>query len=68
MRSELLKRAEPTQQDIVAAKFIGPHHEYGDNGLANRGMNIREILMCRERQLEHAISLLSQRNRKKVGA
>jgi hypothetical protein len=63
-----LKRAEPTQKDVIAAKFIGIGHPYSDGMLKANGTNAREILMCRERQLEIAVSLLSEKNRKKVGA
>lgn len=68
MQGRFLKMAEPTQRDVIAAKFIGKGHEYTDDQLDRRGTNLTEVLMCRERQLEHAVSLLSERNRKKIGA
>lgn len=74
----LLKKAEPTPQDILAAKFVGRGHIYWSNKIQQQYRReaderrdyerLLEIVACRERQLELAVSLLSQKNRQRVGA
>lgn len=82
MISEKLKRAEPTVEDVMTAKFVGEGHIYYssslEKGYGKRATDVTkeardyrrllEIIACRERQLEVAVSLLSDRDRERVGA
>jgi hypothetical protein len=63
MLNELLKRVDPTYEDVSKAWWTGPTHPY-----ASFSKEAREVIFARERQLEIAVSLLSEKNRKKVGA
>lgn len=77
-----LKMAEPTHADIMAAKSIGMGHPYWAgvihapyyaNGAIEHTESAREyrrlleVVMCRERQLELAVAILSDEQRERVG-
>ena len=80
MVKDQLKRAEPTYEDVMEARQIGEGHPYWSESIrptkaspvdasqeATNYRQLLEILFCRERQLEIAVSLLSEKNRAKVG-
>lgn len=81
MTSELLKRAEPTFEDVMTAKWIAEGHLYWaetlSKGYGNGATDVSEeardyrrlleIVACRERQLEIAVSLLNEKDRQQVG-
>ena len=55
----------PYLADVIYKKFGNGATETPEG---HQYRELLEILMCRERQLEIAVSLLSEKNRKKVGA
>ena len=67
MQELTVKNAIPQHIDVMRARFIGAGHKYSQEMLQRAGTNLHEVLMTRERQLEEAVALLSQRNRKRLG-
>lgn len=75
-----IKRAEPTHQDVMSARAIGRDHPYFStklmpdhtryadlSGSERDYLCLLEIVMCRERQLEAAVALLSDADRERIG-
>ena len=69
-----LKKAEPTQEDFIAAAGCITQAPYPKQRLADEDELTRAYrdlyaqLMCRERQLEMALALLSEKDRERIGA
>ena len=73
-----LRKAEPTHADIIATKFVGrghPYHSHLVGGIQMQFWNddekaymaLLEVVMCRERQLESAVALLTDSERERIG-
>ena len=73
-----LRKATPNDADIMAAKFVGRDHPYysrligypSKHGLNNDERSyaaLLEVVMCRERQLESAVALLTDSERERIG-
>ncbi len=67
MQDLTIRNAQPQHIDVIRAKFVGTGHKYSKTMLERAGTNLLEVLMCRERELEAACALLSERNRKRLG-
>lgn len=79
MKMELgLKPVVPTQEDVIRAASVGYGDRYYSDFIIRLPFGeiteqerdyrtLLEVVFARERQLEHAISLLSEKNRLKVG-